>query len=448
MSDLLGIGASGVRAYQSALTTVSENIANAATTGYARRSVQTSEIGVAGGGITQKNIVIGNGVIVTGTLRAADMFRAADVRAAGADLARSDTAIGTLSAIQGALTGNQLGDRLTAFFNASKAIAADPAATTPRQAMLEAAISVAAAFNGTAKQLGALSDEVDATARGAVDSINGLGESLGKINEALARTQPGTAGAAQLADQRDSVLEQMSAISDVSVKIDDAGRATVRLGGAAGPVFVAGGITRHVMCDRNAEGAVVFAVKGDGTTASLMPNGGVLAGVAEGAQRVAAARAQLDTIATAFVAGVNAVQGQGQGLDGAGGSAMFASGAGAGEMSVVLTDPRGIAAASAGGGTRDTSNLANLDALRASGRFEGNVTFLVSGNASALSARQAVADAQDAIRSNAVAALDSATGVNLDQEAVDLLRFQQAYQASARVIQVARETMQSILDIR
>ncbi|MGL4301482.1 MAG: flagellar basal body rod C-terminal domain-containing protein, partial [Sphingomonas sp.] len=52
-----------------------------------------------------------------------------------------------------------------------------------------------------------------------------------------------------------------------------------------------------------------------------------------------------------------------------------------------------------------------------------------------------------AIRDNAVAARDAVSGVNLDSEAVDLLRFQQAYQASSRVIQVARDTLQSILDI-
>jgi flagellar hook-associated protein 1 FlgK len=40
------------------------------------------------------------------------------------------------------------------------------------------------------------------------------------------------------------------------------------------------------------------------------------------------------------------------------------------------------------------------------------------------------------------------SGVNIDEEAVDLMRFQQAYQASTRVIQIARETLQSILDIR
>jgi len=115
---------------------------------------------------------------------------------------------------------------------------------------------------------------------------------------------------------------------------------------------------------------------------------------------------------------------------------------------MVLRDPRGLAAAATGGGARDNSNLAKFETLRNSSQVEAGVTALVAGNASALSGKQAVAEAQGAIRDNAVAALDSATGVNLDSEAVDLLRFQQAYQASARIIQVARETMQSILDIR
>ena len=93
-------------------------------------------------------------------------------------------------------------------------------------------------------------------------------------------------------------------------------------------------------------------------------------------------------------------------------------------------------------------NLGKLDALRTSGAFEGKTTALVSSNASALAARKQVALAQGAMRDNAVSARDAVSGINLDSEAVDLLRFQQAYQASSRVIQVAKDTLQSILDIR
>ncbi|MEO7169165.1 MAG: flagellar basal body rod C-terminal domain-containing protein, partial [Sphingomonas sp.] len=100
------------------------------------------------------------------------------------------------------------------------------------------------------------------------------------------------------------------------------------------------------------------------------------------------------------------------------------------------------------GGTRDNSNLKALSTLRSSAGFEGKTTALISGNAATLASRQQVAQAQSAIRDGAVAARDAVSGVNLDSEAVDLMRFQQAYQASSRVIQVARETLQSILDIR
>ena len=48
---------------------------------------------------------------------------------------------------------------------------------------------------------------------------------------------------------------------------------------------------------------------------------------------------------------------------------------------------------------------------------------------------------------SALAAREAVSGVNLDEEAVDLIRFQQAYQASSRVVQVAREILQSILAI-
>jgi flagellar hook-associated protein 1 len=114
----------------------------------------------------------------------------------------------------------------------------------------------------------------------------------------------------------------------------------------------------------------------------------------------------------------------------------------------VMTDPRGIAAAAAGGGVRDNANLLKLDALRTSGRFEDNVASMTSANAAALSARRDVAAAQTAMRDSAVAERDAATGVNIDEEAVDLIRFQQAYQASSRVIQVAREVLNSIFEIR
>lgn len=386
--------------------------------------------------------------MVAGVARSGDALRAADVRSASADLAKSETGIAWLDRIETVLTGNQLGDRLTDFFNAGKAVAADPTAAVPRSALLEQATAVSGSFSATGRALDNLDADLDSTADTAVATLNSLGTALARVNDGLGRAGAGSNAAAQLADQRDSILEQMSAISDISVTTDAVGRATVTLANAGGPTLVQATTASSVTFARGSDGTVSFAVHSQQAVSTFTPGGGALAGVADGAARIADARIKLDTIATSFADGVNAVQAQGRDLSGNPGAAMFATGASATDISLSLTDPSGVAAAAVGGGPRDNSNLAKLDALRTSGAFEANTTALVSGNAATLASRKQVADAQSAIRDGAISARDAVSGVNLDSEAVDLLRFQQAYSASSRVIQVARDTLQSILDIR
>ncbi len=439
---MMSIAASGVRAYQGALTTVSENIANVATPGYSRRASNVSEVVAPGVGS-------GLGVHVNGVSRAADPYRAADVRRAGADLARTTTGVQWLSRIESALGDAQLGQRLTSFFGAVTTLAADPSAIAPRAAMLESAKGVAQAFTATGSRTDGLIEELDATAIDAARQLSSLADGLARINDNLARVDPGSDAAANLADQRDRALEQMSAIADVNVTIDSFGRAAVRVGGNTGPFLVNGTQPGSVSYARDQNGGVVFTLTSNSQASTFGATGGALGGIADVASRLTDTRQLLGVIATDFVTQVNTVQGQGRDLDGVPGTALFSQAAGDPlQVGVATDDPRKIAAAAVGGGTRDNGNLALLTALRTSGNYEGRATDLAADNASALSARRTVAEAQEAIHASAVTARDAASGVNLDSEAVDLMRFQQAYQASSRVIQIARETLQSILDIR
>lgn len=444
MSDLLSIGASGLRANQAALTTVSENIANAGVAGFSRRTLATGELAsAAASGATS-----GYGVFVTGVSRAADQFKAAAVRTAAADLARTEAGGVWLDRIDSALTVPGLGSRLTAFFTAARGVAADPTATAPRAAMLEQAATLAASFTATGAALAQATNELDAAADQSVATLNSLSLALARVNEGLGRAMPNSAATASLSDQRDAILERMSGLVDVAASFDAAGRATVRAGGSNGPALVSGSQIGIVSYARNAEGAVAFAVKNAGEVSALSPAGGTLGGVIDGAQRIADARATLNDLASGFVAGVNALQGSGRTLDGTAGAAMFAAGDAPTDITMVMTDPRGIAAASAAEGTRGNGNLAALESLRASGGYEDRLTGLVAGNGAVIAARNTVAAAQTAIRDGAVTARDAISGVDLDTEAVSLLRFQQAYQASGRVIQIARETLQTVLEIR
>ncbi|WP_137863642.1 MULTISPECIES: flagellar hook-associated protein FlgK [unclassified Sphingomonas] len=447
MTDLLSIGAGGARAYQSALATTSDNIANAATTGYSRRVATVREVVATGGNTSAINS--GLGANVGGVTRAADAFKATEVRSASSDLARTLAGAAWLGRIDSSLTQNKLGDQLTAFFTSAKAVAADPTALPARATMLENAAGVAAAFGATGKALDGAMTDLKASAETAVTQLNNLSASLAKVNAGLARANEGTAGQAALLDQRDQMLEQMSALTDVTVSFDTYGRATVHAGGNTGPLLVEGAQAAQVAQASNDEGAFSFTVKqSSGQVQTMSPSGGALAGIAESGARIAAARDQISQMARDFAVGVNAVQAAGADLQGNAGQPIFTVGDPAYQLGTVMTDPRGIAAAAAGAGQRDNSNLAGLDTLRTSGNFEQGVTDLTAANGAALSGRNSVADAQSAIRDAAVSARDSVSGVNIDEEAVDLMRFQQAYQASTRVIQIARETLQSILDIR
>ncbi|WP_374944095.1 flagellar hook-associated protein FlgK [Sphingomonas sp.] len=449
MSDLLAIGASGVRAYQGALTTTSENIANAGVEGYAKRSARLAEVGAASGSYRSGAVNAGMGVTITGIARSADAYKTAAVRTAGTDLARTESASAWLGRIQGALTGNQLTARVTGFFTAASTLAADPTSSAARTALLESATTAAGAFSATGRALDQVAADLDSTADQGTAALNRFGAALAKVNDGLARTAPDSAAAASLADQRDQLLEQMSTLVDVTVTTDSIGRATVKLGDASGAVFVSGTSAGAVTYARDAD-KVTLAMFRDGVSGAVLPNGGALGGIVDGAKQVADARAALNTIAGAFTTDVNAFQARGQTLGGgAPPPKMFdiAPASVPTEFKLSLTNPDDIAAASVGGGPRDGSNLATLQASRAASGVEGRTTTLVANNAAAIEQRKLVADAQSAIRDGAVSARDSVSGVNLDTEAVDLLRFQQAYQASSKVIQVARDIFQTIIGI-
>ena len=257
-------------------------------------------------------------------------------------------------------------------------------------------------------------------------------------------------GEAQLLDQRDRMLDEMSEMIDIDVQFDPVGRVTVRAGGGDTPPLVHGiqASTIRFARDENSN-LPVFSAMRDGKETQLAPRGGTTAGMIDGAQRIIDMHGEVKDLAHAFVDGVNNALAGGEDANGNTGSGnnLFAIDAND-RVTRAFTDPRKIAAATIGKGSRDSGNLAVLADARRTGAWETKLVALQSSNGSALAARKTVAEAQGSIRDSAVDARDMSAGVNLDQEAVNLMKFQQAYQASSRVIQVARETLDTILAIR
>ena len=108
------------------------------------------------------------------------------------------------------------------------------------------------------------------------------------------------------------------------------------------------------------------------------------------------------------------------------------------------TDPTAIAAASSAG---TNGNLLNLSSLRGSTGIEQSWSGMVTDQGQIVASANTAQTAADATKSAAFSARDQTSGVDLDTEAAELLRYQQAYSGAAKVIQTAKDTMQSILDL-
>jgi flagellar hook-associated protein 1 FlgK len=156
VSDLLGIGSSGLRAYRHALNAVGENVANAESLGYSRRSVTLRQTQASGGAdLIFRQPILFNGVTAAGVTRAWDAFRAIEARYASAAAGRAEVRSQWLTGVEAALNDGAagVGTSIGRFFDAGTTLAAAPNDRLGRSSMLLALGDVAAAFRNTAGAL-------------------------------------------------------------------------------------------------------------------------------------------------------------------------------------------------------------------------------------------------------------------------------------------------------
>ena len=446
MTDLLGIGASALNAYQSALSAVGENVANAQTPGYARRQIVLQESTVVGtGDIAYRPQLTFNGVDAVGVSRAWDDFKAGEARSATSAAGRADVRQQWLGSVESALDDGPsgVGSAMTSFFTAASSLASDPGDPLGRGALLSALDNVAGAFRNGGQALSRISDGIGQAAGLEVNALNDALKSLDNINGALAPAAANGSARASLEDQRDQLIDSIAGKLDVKVTIGTDGRATLAAGANASMNLLAGSGPSLVSLVPAADGRLSLQLSTNGTTLPLPAAGGTLAGLVDVAANVADRRSALDGLASDFTSMVNNWSAGGTDANGTAGTNLLSAAGGAVSMQSLVSDPNLVPAAAGGAGN---GNLLALDALRTSSGVEDRWSALVSANAQLLSSAKAESAASSQWRDSSQAALDEVTGVNLDTEAAEMLRFQQAYSASARIIQVARESLQALFD--
>ncbi|KZX89028.1 flagellar hook-associated protein FlgK [Erythrobacter sp. HI0037] len=442
-SDLLSIAASGARAARSALDVTAQNIANASSDGYVRRSLRIEEVSASGGAGRIGDISL-SGARVAEIRRNADAFLQGEVRRTSGDLQRANVELSGLQNMESALEQSGVFTAVVEFEAVLQQLSSDPVDPSRRAAVVAEASTLANKFNITASGFDAVGDGLRFDAEAEVNDANIIGAELARVNLRLTRAGSGSSDRAALLDQRDQLLERLGGFSSLTTSFAADGTVAVSLGSNPPRSFVQGGTAGTLTSATAADGTLSFAVDGQAMT----PGSGSLEGASLALTELASLHQRLDTVAAGIADTVNNAQAAGVALDGTQGQPIFA-GTTAGTLRVVMTGGAGLATAPAGAaaGSRDDSNLnalrQSLTALDPAQQLNG-VLFDIS---SKVAGRAVTQSALDTIATSARISLEQQSGVDLDTEAANLIRFQQAFQASGRAMQAASDIFDTLLGI-
>lgn len=493
MSDLgMNIALSGMQAQMAGLDVVSNDLANVNTAGYVREQVDLAPVG---------SNAVGDGVAVEGISQVSSAIVSAGQRAAAAAAAQANATASMLTEAQGAFPEpgpSGLQAQLSGLWSAFDTLAATPTSLAARQQVLDQAQVVASTLNGEA---GALQNETAQAAAEVVATVghdNTLLSQVAALNQAIPVARA-SGQAAALEDQRSALLDQLATDLGVTTTSAANGAVNVDLGGVA---LVQGATAAQLSVETtgliatypSAAGTSGAASSGSGTPGAVrVVAGGTVGGLEGGQQAIAGLRSQLDGVAADLATTL------GQALAGgtyytptttgsttswtptAGGPPLFvgstgsASGVTAATITVnpaLLDDPYMIAAGGpptssgsapvyagpndgtnaqliAGIGSDAVDSANNLVAPGTSvngapspdANYQAFVGALGTAVSQATNAAQAAANQSQA----ASAAEQGISGVDPNEELTAMVQYQNAYQASAKVLATIDATLQSLL---
>lgn len=439
------IGVRGLRAQQQALDVVAHNVANASAAGFSRQEARmeaataASEPGQAG--------QMGSGVTVSEVRRFRDAFLDAQARNETAASGRYETLQRGLDEIQSFF--NELSDLglrvvLDRFWDSLQDLANSPESDAIRKTVIQTAEAVSGAFRHLDTQLGDLAQNSSEVIRARAGEIEQLGREIASLNARIAevRATPGEQPN-DLKDKRDLLLDRLSGIISISVAEDETSQARVSI---AGQALVTGSVPAGVSFSEG-QGGVVLAIGGANVIPAENPGrlGGEIGGALELKGRIEAAYlSDLDSLAGSLITAVNTVHRSGWGLgDAAHVERDLFTGVDAGTIAVspaVREDPSKLAA-SAGGLPGDGGVALEMARLNKQ-LLMSNGTASFEDFLRGVTGRLGI-EGQEASRFAENSQLlireienhrDNVQGVSLDEEMANMVRYQHAYSACARLI--------------
>jgi len=450
--DLLNIARSGLFAQQAGMNITGHNIANATTEGYSRQRVELETAQPALWG----SHAMGAGVDIAGVKRSRDHYVESQLRTQDQTLGwweTTETKLSQLEDVFGEPSDTGLGATINAFFDSWQDLANDPDNMVARDAVLSKGRTLTNKFNYLSSQISDMQKTIDSEMKSQLDEFNSLTKQLAQLNGQLNTFNTNSQGAADLLDQRDRVLDQLNHLANVQVVENDAGQVMLSLGGK---VFLE---KTHVIELRgtSAGSNLTQLSWADGDTRVNLNNGSLGALIDIRDKVIDKYSSKLDELAVDVVTGVNELHATGYGLDGLTGINFFdPSMTGAADIRIetqIASDSRKIAASS-------NTQQGNGDIALAIGQIQqenksANATMTFAGfyaemigeMADSKQEASSFSQGQSLIVQQLENQRDAVMGVSLDEEMTNLIKYQRAYQATAKLVSMADDMAETILNM-
>jgi flagellar hook-associated protein 1 FlgK len=467
MSTFSGISTalSSLIAQRQALDVAGQNVANANTAGYTRQRADMAAVRAGVPSLWSATSAIGNGVTVTSIERLGDVFLDARLRTETSASAYQTSRATSLATVESAIrepSDKGLSKALATYWADWQDVANKPDDLAARKVLLGDAQALVSQIGEGYRKVDTQWTQLRTDSETLVTHVNSTAKAIADLNDQIRSIAITGGNANELIDQRSSYITQLSGLvgataterADGTMDVMVAGNALVR-GGRAEQVALQGAWTMAAGIGQPP--ATLDQVKlvwaANGTQVDL--DGGTLAGnVADlgPSGAFADAAGQWNTIATSLATTVNAVHTTGQTLQkpATAGGPFFALAAGvpaATGLSVAITDAKDIAAADPTKGALDGSIADKIGKLAkaSGGPDELWSSFVVDLGVRSKAATQR-ATVLEASRSSAEKAQLSSASVDLDEESVNMLAYQRAYEGAARVLTAIDEMLDTLIN--
>jgi flagellar hook-associated protein 1 FlgK len=450
LNGSLSIALSALSVSQEALAAASNNVANANTPGYSREVADLA----AGVPVSNGSFTYGTGVVLQKIESIRDSILEIQLNGQTQQQSQLDTSLTQLQQLQtqfgSSTTG--IGADISNFFNSLQQLAPDPTNLPLRQSVLAAANALATDFNKAANGLQTQRSNLDLNVEQSVGQINSLTAQIASVDQQISALQNANQDASTLVDTQTRLIRQLSGLIGVSVIPTDQG---ISIATSNGTTLVSGSQSFALSTQLGTGGVQhVFAGANDITSSVT---GGSLAGFLQiRDQEIPGLSSSLDQLASGLANSLNTANQAGFDLNGNAGGNLFvpppASGVGAAAtFAVNITDPA-LLAASSDGTPGSNGNLAVLSAVANQGVVNGatpigfysNLVFQIGSTTANTSADDS---ASSLILQQLQDQRGSVSGVSLDEEAANIIKYQTAYQAAARVVSTVNSLLSDAVNL-